>query len=142
MPPSLLYTFPCFPTTFIQKPVALPWPAGGPVCSGPCHPLQFSLPCSSHSGHIKKLEVPCLCYAFFLIHMPLYMASLSSRMSSHSSPTDPLANSHSSIKTMFWYHFLKKASSAYHQPSPQVGLCALTLNLNNSWKWTLLLGHL
>lgn len=137
MPPSLLYTFPCFPppsyksqlpclglkeAQYALVPAILP--------SSLCHAVHTQ-------GVPRSLRFPA--YAIlFLIHMPLYMASLSSGMSSHSSPAEPLANSYSSIKTMFWYHFLKKAFHAYHQPLPQVRLCALTLN--NSWKCALLLG--
>lgn len=111
-----------------------------PVWSGPCHPPNALCHAVYIQGISRCLRFPA--YAMlFLIHVPLCMASLSSGMSSSSSPTEPLANCHLSINTMLWYHFLKKDFHAYHQPSPQAGLCALTFSLNNnSWRWALLLG--
>lgn len=128
------------PTALIQKPLALSWPTGfqydlvsAVLPNAPCHAFYMQ-------GISRCLRFPA--YAMlFPIHVTLCMASLSSGMSSSSSPTEPLANSHSSIKIMPWYNFLKKAFHAYHQPSPQAGLCAQTFSLNNnSWRWTLLLG--
>lgn len=76
----------------------------------------------------------CLSFpAYYAVpHHPLCLVLFFSGMTSSSSSTEPLANSHSFIRTMTWYHFLKKAFHPYHQPSPQAGLCALTLSVNNN----------
>lgn len=58
----------------------------------------------------------------FLIYSPLYGITSAWHLPS-SSPTESLANSYSAIKTLPWYHLLRKAFHARHHPFPQAGVC-------------------